>query len=82
MHALEKVVTYVCLLLILQAQYCVTQSRLRPVHSTMVNNALRCIVFASTLVETQHAARIDSIRLQRYRARLSDEATEIHSVEK
>ena len=26
----------------------------------MLNNALRCIVFASTLVETQHDARIDS----------------------
>ena len=25
----------------------------------MLNNALRCIVFVSTLVETQHDARID-----------------------
>ena len=26
----------------------------------MLNNTLRCIVFASTLVEMQHDARIDS----------------------
>ena len=31
----------------------------RPVHNTTLNNALRCVVFASTLVETQHDARID-----------------------
>ena len=33
---------------------------LRSVHNTTLNNALRCVVFASTLVETQHDARIDS----------------------
>ena len=34
---------------------------LRPlVHNMMLNNALHCAVFASTLVETQHNARIDS----------------------
>ena len=33
---------------------------LRPVHNTTLNNALRCVVFVSTLVETQHDARIDS----------------------
>ena len=32
----------------------------RLVHNTTLNNALRCVVFASTLVETQHDARIDS----------------------
>ena len=35
-------------------------SVLRPVHNTTLNNALRCVVFTSTLVETQHDARIDS----------------------
>ena len=33
---------------------------LRPVHNTTLNNALRCVIFVSTLVETQHDARIDS----------------------
>ena len=33
---------------------------LRPVHNTTLNNGLRCIVFTSTLVETQHDTRIDS----------------------
>ena len=33
---------------------------LRPVHNMTLNNALRCVVFASTLVEMQHDARIDS----------------------
>ena len=33
---------------------------LRPVHNTTLNNVLRCVIFASTLVETQHNARIDS----------------------
>ena len=32
---------------------------LRLVHNTTLNNALHCVVFASTLVETQHDARID-----------------------
>ena len=32
---------------------------LRLVHNTMENNALRCVAFASTLVETQYDARID-----------------------
>ena len=35
-------------------------AELRPVHNTTLHNALRCVVFASTLVETQHDARIDS----------------------
>ena len=34
-------------------------SILRSVHNTTLNNMLCCIVFASTLVETQHDARID-----------------------
>ena len=33
---------------------------LRPVHNTTLNNALRRVVFTSTLVETQYDARIDS----------------------
>ena len=34
---------------------------LRPVHNNMtLNNVLCCVVFVSTLVETQHDARIDS----------------------
>ena len=33
---------------------------IRPVHNTILNNALRCVVFTSTLIETQHDARIDS----------------------
>ena len=33
---------------------------LRPVHNTTLSNVLRCVVFASTLVETQHDTRIDS----------------------
>ena len=33
---------------------------LRPVHNTTQNYALRCVAFASTLVETQYDARIDS----------------------
>ena len=33
---------------------------LRPVHNTTLNNALHCVGFASTLVETQYDARIDS----------------------
>ena len=33
---------------------------LRPVHNTTQNNALHCIAFASTLVEMQYDARIDS----------------------
>ena len=36
------------------------QCALRPVHNTILNNVLHCIVFTSTLVETQHNARIDS----------------------
>ena len=39
---------------------CSLQGSLRPAHNTMLNNALHCVVFASTLVETQHNARIDS----------------------
>ena len=30
------------------------------VHNATLNNALRCVIFTSTLVETQHDARIDS----------------------
>ena len=37
-----------------------TNKELRPVHNTTLNNALRCVVFALTLVETQHDARKDS----------------------
>ena len=33
---------------------------LRPVHNTTLNNALRCVVFASTFVKMQHDTRIDS----------------------
>ena len=33
---------------------------LRPVHNMTLNNALRCVIFMSTLVEMQHDARIDS----------------------
>ena len=33
---------------------------LRPVHNTTQNNALRCVAFASMLVETQYDARIVS----------------------
>ena len=31
-----------------------------PVHSAMLNNALRCVAFTSALVEMQRDARIDS----------------------
>ena len=38
-----------------------SSEHLRPVHNNMMlNNALRCVTFASTLVEMQHDARIDS----------------------
>ena len=33
---------------------------LRPVYNTTLNSALRYVVFASTLVKTQHDARMDS----------------------
>ena len=36
------------------------QYMLGPVHNTTLNNALRCVAFASTLVGTQRDARIDS----------------------
>ena len=36
------------------------QDGYRPVHNTTQNNALRYVVFASTLVEKKHDARIDS----------------------
>ena len=32
---------------------------LRPIHNTTQNNVLRCVAFASPLVETQYNARID-----------------------
>ena len=35
-------------------------NQLKPVQTTMLNNVLRCVVFASTLIEMQHDARIDS----------------------
>ena len=37
-----------------------TPTQLRPVHNTTLNNALCRVVFASTPVETQHNAWIDS----------------------
>ena len=36
----------------------VGELHLRPVHNTTLNNALRCVVFSWTFVETQHDARI------------------------